>query len=115
MARSCSEAALLGKYLTQKPSGNPFHHDVRARTLRVGEGPHDIGMVEHGANLLFALETVDEAGVGGGVGNLDGDLAAVAEIGGAINGGHRALGDTCVEAEAVELPDGFGRRVVSGE
>jgi hypothetical protein len=62
-------------------------------------------MIHGGADLVFALEPVEEHGVGfhRRVGHFQRDGAAVAEIGGAVDGGHSALGNGRVDAVIVDL------------
>ena len=72
-------------------------------------------MIEGLADFLFAVEAVEEDRIAFHfrVGNFDGDGAAVAEVGGAENGGHAAAGDDAVDAVVIELfagVDGNPRR-----
>ena len=62
-------------------------------------------MIERLADLLFALEAIEEDGIAFhfGVGDFDGDGAAGAKVGGAKDGGHAAAGDDAVDAVMIEL------------
>ena len=66
-------------------------------------------MVEPLADGGFALEAIEEDGIGFhvGVGNLEGHAAAVARIGGAVNGGHPAARHLRIDAVRIELLSRF--------
>ena len=61
------------------------------------------------ADAGLALETVEEDGVGFDIGvrNLEGDDAVVAQVGGAVDGGHSAAGYGGLDAVGIELGTGF--------
>ena len=66
-------------------------------------------MIELGADLLLALEALEENRIALHLGmrNLDGDLAAGAKVGGAEDGGHAAAGHQGFDAVVIELVPGM--------
>ncbi len=108
MARSWEMRALV-QDLAQQAAFAPLHHHVDAGALLAAEDAHHLGMIELFADAGLALEAVEEDGIGFqvGVGNLEGDDAVVAQVGGAVDGGHAAAGDWRFNAVGVDLRAGF--------
>ena len=88
-------SCLLMQNLAQQAALHPLHHHVDPAAVAVRQHFHDAGMIQLFADLGLALEAVEEHRVGFHLRmrDLDGDLAAVAHIGGAKNRGHAAAGD----------------------
>ena len=83
------------QYLPQQPPVHPLHHHVELAAVVIRQHFHDAGMIELLADFALAVETVEEHGIGFHfrMRDLDGDLSAGAQIGGAIDGSHAAAGD----------------------
>ena len=72
-------------------------------------------MMQAGADVCLALESLEEGGVALdlGVGDFDGDLRAGASVDGAEDGGHAAGGHQLFEVVVVELIAGVNGEVGS--
>ena len=97
--------ALLAEDVAERAALCPFHDEVDTTALVIIDELHDGGMVEFVADLLFALESLVEEGVGfdGEVGNPDGYGLAGAEVGTAVDGGGGAGSDKPLNSVVVEL------------
>ena len=109
-----AEAALLGdaafgENLAQQASVAPLHDHVHAGAFLTAEDAHDLGVVKLFANLRFALEAIEEEGIGFkvGVGDFERDDAVISQVGGAVDGGHAAAGNGRVDAVGIDLGAGL--------
>ena len=109
IARSIGSLPLLVQDLAQQAAVHPLHHHVDPAAVVVGEHLHDAGVIQLFADLGFARETVEKNGVGFHLRmrNLDGDLAAIAHVGGPEDGGHPAARDESLNAVMIELIAGM--------
>ena len=105
MARSWGILPVSDMICAQQFPRHPFHHNVGIVPALVGNHLHDAGVIELFADLLLALEALEEDGVALhlGVGNLDGHGLSGAQVGALEDRGHAAAGDQAVDLEVVEL------------
>ncbi len=101
--------ALFEHDLAEQAALDPLHDHIDPGAVLVGVETHDVGVVERQADGLLALEAVEEGRVGlhGEVRDFEGDLAAVAEVGGAEDGRHSAIGHGGVDAVVIKYLAGF--------
>jgi len=106
---------LLLNDLAEKMAGDPLHDHVDLGAAGIGEDLHDGWMMQAGADVCLALESLEEGGVALdlGVGDFDGDLRAGASVDGAEDGGHAAGGHQLFEVVVVELIAGVNGEVGS--
>ena len=104
MARSRGNFFSAAHLVAQQVAGHPFHHHVDAAVVIVFENLHHARMVELLADLLLALEAIEENRIAFHfrMRDLDGDGAAVARIGRLIDGGHAAAGDQAFNFVVIE-------------
>jgi len=101
------DAALIEDMPQQAPFA-PFHDHVDAGAFFTAKDAHHHGMLQAFADGSLALKAVEEDRIGlhVGVGNLEGESAAIAQIGGLVNGGHAAARNLRVDAVGVDLGPG---------
>jgi len=101
--------AAFSEDVAEEAAGDPLHDHVHAGAFLSAEDAHDLGVVKFFADAAFALEPVEEDGIGFeiGVGDFEGDDAVVTGVDGAIDGGHAAAGDRGFNDVRVELRAGL--------
>ena len=110
-ARWAACAALV-QNRPQQPPLDPLDDHVEAAALFAVVGLHHAGVVQFLADLLLALEALDQDRVGLHLRqrNLDGHLPAVVQVGGPVEHRHAAVGNGGLDAVVVERFSGFKRR-----
>ena len=101
--------AFFGHHLAQQLAVHPLHHHVHPRPVVLGVDAHHVGVVQRQPDRLLALEAVKQRRVRlhREMRNLQRNLASIAQVGGAKDGSHPALGDGSVNAEMVQFLAGF--------
>ena len=100
---------LLDQDLPQQPSIDPLQNHIHLAAVFVGEHFHHRGMVQFRADLFLAPKALVKSGIAFhfGVGNLDGYVAIVAQIGAAKNRSHPAASNELVDAVMVQCVAGM--------
>ncbi len=93
----------------QQPALSPLHDHVSAAALLVVVGPHNAGVIEKLANLLFALEALEEHRVGFHLRqrHLDRHVMAVVVVERLVQHRHAAGGNLRFDQVVVEHFSGF--------
>ena len=102
------KSAVLGDQFSQQAALHPLHHHVDLAGLASVQHLHHPGMIQPFADFDLALETVEKDRVRLHIrmGDLDGDRAAVAHVGGAIDGGHSTPRNQFLDMIVAELAAG---------
>src|SRR5208337_1684513 len=87
----------------------PLHDHVYAGAFFAAKHTHDIGVVEARTDGGLALEAIGKKRIGFhvGMGNLQGNGAIVAQVGGAVDGSHAAARNHGIDAVGINVGAGL--------
>jgi hypothetical protein len=97
--------------LPEQATFHPLHDHVNATAIFIYENLHHPGVIQSLSDLLLALKAIEQGRIALDfrMRDLDGDLAAIPQIGSAKNAGHSTAGDETVDAVVIKLIAGMQR------
>ena len=107
--RARRAVVLLLEDCPQQTTVHPLDHHVEPAALFAVERLHDSRVIENLADLLFALETLHQNGIGFQfrMGHLDCHLAGAIQVRGPVEGRHPAARHRGVDAVVIQHISGF--------